>query len=57
MNSIPRPMTDPCCRCPKAAKCQSAETYKCDLFRAVFIRAWDETVAFLKAQLKMEDQQ
>lgn len=52
--TIPRPMTDPCRRCPKAAKCQSAETYKCDLFRAIFIRSWNETVAFLKAQLNKE---
>lgn len=54
MISIPRPMTDPCRRCPKAAKCRSAETYKCDLFRAIFIRSWNETVAFLKAQLNKE---
>ena len=52
--TIPRPMTDPCCRCPKADKCRSAETYKCDLFRVIFIRSWDETVAFLKAQLNRE---
>ena len=57
MTNIPRPMADPCRRCPKAAKCQSADTYKCDLFRVVFIRAWDETIAFLKEQLgKKEDQ-
>ena len=55
MLTIPRPMTDPCRRCPRAEKCQSAETYKCDLFRVTFIRAWNETVAFLKAQLCKEE--
>lgn len=55
MISIPRPMADPCRRCPRAARCQSAETYKCDLFRVTFIRSWDETVAFLKAQLGRKD--
>ena len=56
MMTIPRPMPDPCRRCPKAGKCQSADTYKCDLFRVIFIRSWDETVAFLKAQLNKEEQ-
>lgn len=55
MMTIPRPMPNPCRRCPKAGKCQSAETYKCDLFRVIFIRSWDEAVAFLKAQLEKEN--
>ena len=56
MTNIPRPMADPCRRCPRASRCQSAETYKCDLFRVVFIRSWDETVAFLKAQLGIREE-
>ena len=57
MTNIPRPMADPCHRCPKATACQSAETYKCDLFRVMFIRSWDETVAFLKKQLGIREEQ
>ena len=49
--NVPKPMADPCRQCPRAEQCRSADTYKCDLFRTVFVRAWDETVAFLKAQL------
>lgn len=51
MTSIPRPMPDPCKCCPKSRQCNSNDTYKCGLFRALFISAWDETVAFLKEQI------
>ena len=54
---IPKPMTDPCLHCEKQKTCFSADTYKCPAFHAAFVRAWDETVAFLKQQLlcKKED--
>ena len=52
---FPKPMADPCRQCPRMAQCRSSETYKCDLFRVLFVRSWDETVAFLKAQLKKEE--
>ena len=54
---IPRPMTDPCIHCEKQNTCISADTYKCPTFHTVFVRSWDETVAFLKQQLlyKKED--
>ncbi len=53
--NTPKPMADPCRLCPRAAQCRSADTYKCDLFRVLFVRAWDETVAFLKEQLRRKE--
>ena len=48
---IPKPMTDPCTACSKQQSCVSSDTYKCPLFHDAFVRAWDETVTFLKSQL------
>lgn len=48
---IPKPMPDPCACCPKQQSCTSTDTYKCPAFHEAFVRAWDETVAFLKQQL------
>ena len=42
-------MTNPCLYCPKG--CKAGEDYKCDVFRVMFIIEWNETVAFLRAQL------
>ena len=56
MSSIPKPMPDPCRRCPKANGCASSDNYKCPLFRAVFIRSWDETVTFLRAMLTKKEE-
>ena len=47
--NILRKMTNPCLYCPKG--CKAGEDYKCDLFRVMFIIEWNETVAFLRAQL------
>jgi len=54
---IPRPMPDPCADCSKKLLCLSADTYKCPAFCETFIRSWDETVAFLKAQLLLPHQE
>lgn len=53
-SNLPRPMADPCEFCPRQDRCQSAETYKCDLFRVMFIQSWDNVVSFLKEQLGMK---
>lgn len=52
--NIPRPMTDVCYYCTRAKRCQSAETYKCDLFKVAFIQSWDNTISFLKEQLGLK---
>ena len=51
MISIPAPMQNPCAACEKAQSCLSAETYQCEIFRAAFIRSWDETTGWLRQQL------
>lgn len=48
---IPKPMQDPCIQCSRKQGCDSSETYKCPRFHEVFVRSWDETVAFLRQQL------
>ena len=47
----PRPMRDPCDGCDKAAVCATSETYKCPRFHEIFVRSWDETVAFLREEI------
>ena len=54
---IPKPMTDPCAVCKKQHSCISSDTYKCALFHDTFVRAWDETVAFLKSQLSCDQKE
>lgn len=51
----PKPMKNPCETCPKAFSCIRSEDYKCPLFQLVFIRAWNETVSYLRTVLKKED--
>ena len=44
--SSPMPMSNPCLYCTR--NCVAKENYKCDMFRVMFLKAWDETVAFLR---------
>lgn len=54
MTYIPGPMKNPCEGCGKRCLCPSAGVYKCPRFHSLFVRSWDETVTFLREQLRDE---
>ena len=50
--SRPMPMSNPCLYCTK--NCVAKEDYKCDMFRVMFLQAWDETTAFLREKMGLK---